>query len=63
MYTHIYFSNIDIFTAECEMRNITPTSVSYEYGETTGAIDFATNEKLIMCDVAYYNCSRYERAH
>jgi hypothetical protein len=63
MYTHIYFSNIEIFIAECEQRNIKPTNVSYEYGETTGAIDFATNEKLIMCDVAYDNCARYERAH
>jgi hypothetical protein len=63
MYTHTYFNNIEIFNAECATRGIKPTSVSYEYGETQGAIDFNTNEKLIYCEIAYDNCARYERAH
>lgn len=63
MYTHTYFNNIDIFNAECATRGIKPTSVSYEYGETQGAIDFNTNEKLIYCETAYDNCARFERAH
>jgi len=63
MYKNIYFSNIEIFNAECVAREIKPAGVSYEYGETQGAIDFNTNEKLILCEAAYDNCARYERAH
>lgn len=62
MYTHIYFLDQDIFNAECLKRDLKPTSVSYEYGETQGVIDFKTSEKLILCDVAY-NSYILERGH
>ena len=59
----IYFSDRAIFEHELEMRSLPETIVSFEGGETTGAYDYNTNEKLVLDEMAYENAANFEKGH
>jgi len=62
-YSTIYFADEAIFTNELELRDLTETTVSFEGGETRGATDYRTNEKLVLDENAYDNAPSFERGH